>query len=231
MLIQHVQEALEKANLYQSKITEGILEIEGMSGKKTRHFYNNICAMEDARYLEIGVWKGSSVCAAMCNNHMTCVCVDNWSEFDGPKEEFLQNFERFKGGNTASFIEANCWDLDAHNLGRFNIYMYDGDHDEVAHYYALKHFLPCLYDEFIYLVDDWNWEQVRQGTFESIKSNDLQIAYQREIFTNGGIHPPEHSITAMLSEEGEGDVAGRHGDWHNGVCVFVLERRKYENNR
>ena len=28
--------------------------MEGMSGKKPRHFYNNVCSMNDARYLEIG---------------------------------------------------------------------------------------------------------------------------------------------------------------------------------
>ena len=38
-----------------------------MTGIKTRHFYNNILNTDDARYLEIGAWKGSSICSAMYN--------------------------------------------------------------------------------------------------------------------------------------------------------------------
>lgn len=32
--------------------------MDGMSGIKTRHFYNNLLNYYDARYLEIGTWKG-----------------------------------------------------------------------------------------------------------------------------------------------------------------------------
>lgn len=60
--------AFENAENKISKITEEIIKMEGMSGTKTRHFYNNLLNTEDARYLEIGSWKGSSVCSAMCGN-------------------------------------------------------------------------------------------------------------------------------------------------------------------
>ena len=72
-----------------SKITNEIINMEGMSGTKTRHFYNNLLNTEDARYLEIGTWKGSSVCSAMYGNTAKIICIDNWSEFGGPKNEFL----------------------------------------------------------------------------------------------------------------------------------------------
>ena len=68
-----------------SKITNDIIEMDGMSGTKTRHFYNNLLNFQDARYLEIGTWKGSSVCSAMCGNKGTIVCIDNWCQFGGPK--------------------------------------------------------------------------------------------------------------------------------------------------
>ena len=60
--------------------------------------------MDNAQYLEIGTWKGSSVCAAMCNN-IRCLAIDNWCEFGGPKEDFLINFNNFKGENNAIVIE------------------------------------------------------------------------------------------------------------------------------
>lgn len=31
----------------------------------------------------------------MCNNKMTCIAIDNWSEFGGPKNEFFENFNKF----------------------------------------------------------------------------------------------------------------------------------------
>lgn len=34
--------------------------------------------MEVARYLEIGTFRGLSICSAVCNNNTTCVSIDNW---------------------------------------------------------------------------------------------------------------------------------------------------------
>ena len=135
--------------------------------------------MNNARYLEIGTWKGSSICSAMCNNKMTCLAIDNCSEFGGPKTEFLENFNKFKGNNNDTFIEKKCWDIDVNTIGKFNIYMFDGNHTENSHYQALTNYLPCLDDEFIYLVDDWNWSEVRDGTLNSIKDNNCNILYQK----------------------------------------------------
>jgi hypothetical protein len=204
-LVYHIELSLRKTDEHNSKLTRvnEILKMEGMSGQKTRHFYNNICSMADARYLEIGTWKGSSLCSAMYGNKMTCVAVDNWSEFNGPKEEFMYNFNKFKGDNNATFIEKNCWDINPTTIGKFNIYMYDGNHTTTSHFQALSHYLPCLDNEFIYLVDDWNWENVRNGTMDSIKKNNLRILYQKWIHTSDN-HP--------------------RNDWHNGISIFVLRK-------
>ena len=214
-LISHVEDCFKKAVAEQSKITDEILKLDGMTGKRTRHFYNNICSMDDARYLEVGTWKGASVCSAMHqNDDLSCVCIDNWSEFNGPKKEFLENFNKFKGNTNSRFIESNCWDVDPKTLGRFNIYMYDGNHSEDSHFKALNHFTSCLDDEFIYLIDDWNWEKVRRGTFNSIEKNNFKILFKKEIRTTEGIH----------DEEIHAQPHGAESDWHNGICVFVLQK-------
>jgi hypothetical protein len=46
--------------------------------------------------------------------------------------------------------------------------MYDGHYSEKSHYNALKYYLSCLENEFIYLVDDWNLYSIRDGTMNSI---------------------------------------------------------------
>jgi hypothetical protein len=104
-LIEHIEMSFDKAIEGVSKVTPQLLEMDGMTGNKTRHFYNNLASLPGTRYLEIGTWKGSSVCSAMCGNKATVLCIDNWSQFGGPKEEFLRNFETYKGENDASFLE------------------------------------------------------------------------------------------------------------------------------
>jgi hypothetical protein len=198
-----IDSAFENAEKGISKITSDIISMDGMSGTTTRHFYNNLLNREDASYLEIGTWKGSSVCAAMCNNKAKVVCIDNWSEFGGPKQEFLSNFEKFKGENSATFIEKDCYQVDISTLPKFNTYMYDGNHTEDSHYRALYHYYDCLDDIFIYIVDDWNWMDVRSGTERAIQKLNLKVLYHKEVFT---------------------DICGHRDGWWNGMYVAVLKK-------
>jgi hypothetical protein len=193
-----------------SKITPEIIKMEGMSGLKTRHFYNNLLDTDDARYLEIGTWKGSSVCSAMCGNKANVVCIDNWSEFGGPKDEFIQNFEKFKGDNNATFIEDDCYKINVTKLPKFNIYMYDGNHTSESHYLALRYYYPCLDDVFIYIVDDWNSNLVRDGTNRAIEELKLNILYEKAVrLTWDNSHTPY----PLASDT-----------WHNGMYAVVLQK-------
>jgi hypothetical protein len=93
----------------------------------------------------------------------------------------LVNFEKFKGENDANFIEDDCYKVDVSSLSKFNIYMYDGNHSNESHYKALLHYYHCLDDIFIFIVDDWNWIDVRDGTINSIRKLNLKILYEKEI--------------------------------------------------
>jgi hypothetical protein len=210
-LKQHVETAFEKAEKEESKITTDILNMDGMTGKRTRHFYNNLLNKDDARYLEIGVWKGSSVCSAMCGNKATVVCIDNWSEFGGPKNEFIRNFNTYKGENNAFFLEKDCYKVDISTLPTFNIYMYDGNHSENSHFKSLVHYYNCLDDLFVFIVDDWNWKDVRKGTYSAFQQLKLSILYEKEIkTTDDDTHP------VWGSEKQQ--------QWHNGIYVAILQK-------
>jgi hypothetical protein len=191
-----------------SKLNDTLLNMEGMSGKKTRHFYNNLLSLNDARYLEIGTWKGSSVCSAMFGNEAKVVCIDNWKEFGGPKDEFLKNFETYKGNNDASFIEQDCFKVDVKKLPKFNIYMYDGGHSYKDHFNALTHYIDSMDSLFIFIVDDWNWERVRRGTFDSLKN--LNVIYSKEIRTSQNESVPSQP-----------DLSN---NWWNGIGIFLLKK-------
>ncbi len=209
-LIEHITTSFEKAEREESKLTEELLAIPGMSGRKTRHLYNNLLNCPDARYLEVGSWRGSTACAAMFKNKAIVTCIDNWSEFGGPKDDFIANFARFSGENQTNFIESNCFSVNVSNLPKYNIYLYDGEHSYESHYNALIHFIDCMDDTFIFIVDDWNWKRVRDGTMNSIHALNLSVLYEKEIrTTNNDEHP----------EDG-----GKPWPWHNGVYVALLKK-------
>ena len=206
-----IETAFQNAENNISKITNDIIKMDGMSGTKTRHFYNNLLNTQDARYLEIGTWKGSSVCSAMCNNKAKVVCIDNWSEYGGPKSEFLFNFKKFKGENDATFIENDCYKVNVSVLPKFNIYMYDGNHSDNSHYMALLHYYTCLDDVFIFIVDDWNCKDVRDGTIRSIQKLKLKVLYEKEIrltWDNSHTSQPKAKDT-----------------WWNGIYVAILQKQ------
>lgn len=213
-LITHVEKSFQNAEQGISKITLGILDIEGMTGKNTRHFYNNLLAIDDARYLEIGTWKGSSVCAAMCMNRASVVCIDDWSEFGaGARDDFIKNFTTFQGDNLAMFIEQDCFQVDVSQLPMFNIYLYDGNHSKESQYKALLHYYSRLDDVFVFIVDDWNWKDVREGTEESIKKLNLTVLYEKSVRTT-----LDESHPVMGSEAQQ--------RWHNGIYISVLQKPK-----
>jgi hypothetical protein len=210
--IDSIKHALYNTHLDISKLDNDVLNMEGMTGRKTRHFYNNLLGIvPNPRYLEIGTWKGSSLCSAMYGNKANIVCIDNWSEFQGPKNEFIDNLEKYKGLNTVYVVEVDSWAVEVSKLPKFNIYLYDGAHKEEDHYKALMHYINCMDDIFIFIVDDWNWKNVRDGTFRAIKELNLETLYHHEIrLTNDDTHTPK-------------DIAGK--TWWNGIYICVLKKK------
>jgi hypothetical protein len=190
-----------------SKIDENLRLMEGMSGIKTRHFYNNLLTLENSRYLEIGTWKGSSVCSAMCGNSSNVLCIDNWSEFGGPKLEFIENLNKYKGNNNVEFIESDCFQVDISTIGKFNIYMYDGNHTYESHYKSLTYFIDSMEDEFILIVDDWNWIEVQRATIDSINDLKLNVLWNKEIKLNND---------GLTTHDKDG--------WWNGISVFLIKK-------
>lgn len=212
-LKQHIVNAFQNAEKGISKCSEELLKIDGMTGKRTRHLYNNILNMPDARYLEVGTYSGSSLCAAMFENNLKEVyAVDNWSQFGGPKQIFFENIEKFKGTTNVNFIEADFFSLDLKKLPKFNVYMYDGAHAFEDHVKALTYAMDCLDDIFIYIVDDWHWVNIRNATFHGIELCKLKIHFGLEIKTTPDDSHPK------------GDLC--YDYYWNGVCIFLLEKIK-----
>ena len=165
-----------------SNLNHDVYFIDGMSGLAFRCFLHNLCEFPNTRYLEIGCWKGSTLCAAMNDNNIF-LGIDNFSQFGNIRNEFYENFNKFKSKNS-HFIESDCFQLNLNLDYTFNVFFFDGDHTLEAHTKSLVYFYDFLDHEFVFIVDDWNWSFVREGTYKSIELCNLIIKYKKEIFTD-----------------------------------------------
>jgi hypothetical protein len=210
-----VRRALDRALADAGGPPDWVRAIDGMSGQKYRTFISELVkSLPDARYLEVGSYVGSTAAAALAGNDVTAVCVDNWSQFGGPKETFLANMARVRSSSPGvdfRFIEGDFRRIDFASIGRFNIYLFDGPHEEQDQYDGIKMAMPALDRCVILIVDDWNWSASRIGTFRAIRAAGCSITCSAEIRTT-----LDNSHAANY---------GKSSDWHNGYFFAVLTKR------
>ena len=215
--IEWLQTSLEEAKKYQSKLPEWVLSIEGMSGKKYRHFINNfISNVKDVGYLEVGCLRGSTSCSALYMNESNAYCIDNWSEFNGPKNEFIKNMKRCvdeSGELIGIELEENDFRKVSYDkIGKYNVYFFDGPHEEEDQYDGVVVAQNALEDIFVFICDDWNWEKVRNGTERAFDKLNLKVLYSIDIRTTpDNSHPVENNSMEK-------------SDWHNGYFIAVCEK-------
>ena len=223
-LISHVELSIEKAENLESNITPEVLEIDGFSGKKTRHFYNHLCSMDDVMYMEIGNRKEDSLCSALSNNRIHMFIISKWDDefvFENDSNFFI-NVKKYQLEKPiSSFVmrkHPEWWNIDENFLNytnyanpgskvleKYNIFTCGSDHtDSVKHKDGLVNCLISLATEFVYIVNNWNETEFREDIINAIKDNNsLEILYQKDIFTTGDIET---------------------NDWYNGMGIFVLKQ-------
>jgi hypothetical protein len=184
-----------------SKLTNNVISISNMVGVKKLHFFNNLLEMEDSRYLQLGGWKGATVCSAMYNNQSHITCIHDWTDFGGPRKIFLDNFNQYIRKNNAVFIEREPIEVDLTIVPKSNIYYSCNDPNKA---YTLYYFLPKLEDVFIYIASDWNWGYVRKETYQMFTEFKLGVLFQ---MTNS-------KVNEIIQH------------WDSGLAVFVLTKKR-----
>ena len=206
-----VRQCITNAEQYQSRLMPECLDIVGESNPKVRHFLNNICSAQNTRYLEIGLWKGSTFCSALNNNpHVAATGIDDFSTLCGQPWDREQvqsiladNLTRFVALDCKfNIIESDCFasDIGKQLIPPYNIYFYDGRHEEEDQYNALIHYQQYLTPISIWLVDDFNWKEVQQGTARALKAC------------------PRICVIESWYQHGTRKV----DDWWNGFGIFIL---------
>lgn len=98
VFIEHLLNSFKNGENKQSQLISEFADrhlLDGMSGTKTRHFYNNLSSLPECNYLEIGTWAGSTLCANLFKNNINATAIDSF-EWGGRdvKKQFLNNVSK-----------------------------------------------------------------------------------------------------------------------------------------
>lgn len=213
-LIAHVKQAIEKASAHASWIDASILDLNGFSTGVQRRLVNNLVHLPkaDPVYLECGLWKGSSFCAAINNSPtLHAYGVEDFSQpfaQNNVKEELEANVERYKSGaRSVTVFNADCFKLDLDKIDRpVDVFYFDGEHSYESQFNALRYYLYAMADLFVFMVDDFQWVPVSTGTRDSLESLKDSVTVEQEWILSDGV--PDGP------------------NYHNGVAVFVISKKK-----
>lgn len=202
----HIDDCIKKTLNGHSKLNEKAITMDGMSNFNVRNLLNLLLEIPNAKYLEIGVWKGSTFYSALHkNNPSYALAIDNWSQFNGSTEHFLKTMSDLEC--EYNFLDKESFTVDVNNeiKQKINIYFYDGDHSKESQSLAITHYLDAMEDEFIYICDDWNFGSASEGTLEAIEKVNLSI-----------------EKSWVLKADYNGDIK----NWWNGLWVAHLKKNK-----
>ena len=176
-------------------LKKALLKIESMSTYAMGHLINQICKnlSSNQLYLNIGCWKGFSLIAGMIDTSCKVIGVDDFSQFGGPKDEFLKNFHKYKKENTHQFYEED-YKVFFKNFKKSNkkidFYFYDGEHSYKNQYENLEIADYFLNEGAIIMIDDINFSEVENGSKDFVKKYSSKYEIIKEVKTfNNHCHP------------------------------------------
>ena len=117
-------------------------------------------------------------------------CVDNWQGSiqpesgafelpDNNKDIFLSNVKHYNN------ITVHDEDLFAVQLkDKYDLFFYDGPHDEQSVINAVKHYKNYFADTSILVFDDANWEGVVSGALQGLTNTEFDVKFSRMILNS-----------------------------------------------
>lgn len=128
---------------------------------------------DDRAFVNVGIWHGFTLFAGMAGNpDKTCVGIDNFSEYGGPREAFLERFQRLSSRNHRFFDMDYERYFGSVHKGEIGFYLYDGAHDYASQIQGLKSAEPFLAENSFVLIDDLNWPPAKQATEDFVRTSE-----------------------------------------------------------
>lgn len=215
--IEQIQDCIDRATLRQSNMTELAWAVPALESLQIRHLLNNVGSISE-RYLCVGTHRGGSFVSALCTNGnlKSATGVDSFASDEAynsekVEPEFYENVKLILPPSTEfKFVKGNAFGIDINQiLGPIDLFEYDAGHSRTEQKNALIYYKPILADEFIYCCDDFNWGEVKAGTFEGIQEGGYEIIKDWELS-----NPPE------LDSE---DHSNEH--WWRGYYIALLRKK------
>lgn len=201
-----VKAAIVRAEMFESKLPQETLDLPGYSGRKGRHFLNNLAAAFSP-YVEVGCFQGSTLICAAYKNDGPVIGIDNFTDETKPgvymvdtRRALLLAMLDHSHLSRPSLIDASCWDV---KLAGVSCCFFDGAHSEQDHVDSVVRLYDWFRSEFVLVVDDFNRKNVRIGTEKGIEQCKLRVLFRTH-----------------LGAEAVDDSIG----WWNGFGVYVLSK-------
>lgn len=216
ILNRHISESILRALRGESYLDPEILKIHGFATPTMRHLFSNLCHIESASYLEVGVFCGATFFAAYNNNPITAQGVENFAqpfEETNVREQLESNFDRWwkSGGGLCQIEFKDVFKIEWHPEIldiRYNIYFYDGEHSYESQAKALPALFDMMADTFLYIVDDTNWDDVIRGTDAGFETLGSRVVVEKTWNLSG------------LKSRSDDEI------WHNGMAIFLCSKIK-----
>jgi hypothetical protein len=141
-------------------------------------------------FVNVGVWNGFSFLSGLRGNpDRLCIGVDDFSEFEGPRDAFLGRLEANKGP-MHHFFDMDYEEYFAtRHEAPIGLYFYDGHHAYEHQLRGLQIAEPFFAEECVVMVDDTNWPAPRQATLDFIAHSDRDYELLLDVQTSEVWHP------------------------------------------
>jgi len=145
---------------------------------------------QNQTFVNVGIWNGFTFLAGMLNNpEKICIGIDNFSQFGGPRQQFLERFNKMKSQNHFFMnmdYEKYFSDIHSKEIG---FYIYDGEHSYKNQLNGLLKADPFLAENALILIDDINWEEPHQATLDFISQGPSEYSIIFDCKTYCSCHP------------------------------------------
>lgn len=155
----------------------------------------------DECFVNVGVWNGFSfLCGLTANPGRKCIGIDNFSQFGGPRHEFMQRFNKYKSPNHL-FFDMDYQEYFKTHAGDIGFYIYDGNHAREHQYQGLTVAEPFFSDNCYILIDDINSAGPMEGTEEFLKKSRFRynMIFCQE--TSHNMHPTYWNGLLVLQKD------------------------------
>jgi hypothetical protein len=215
----HIKDCIHKAEKGEIIFEDRLLS--GFSGRKIICLLQHIAVQlkNNDCYLEVGVFQGLTLLSVAKVIHLNLAFgIDNFRQFDPDGKNFNIVNDRIKklNINNARIINEDYEDalhsldqkLSGKNIG---LYFIDGPHDYRSQLMCLMLAKPYLSQEAVIVVDDSNYQHVRQANHDFLKTNpEFKLIFEAYSIA----HP--HNLNRKIE-------AVPLNNWWNGVNVMVKD--------